>query len=144
MLELAVVTKINKKYAKVRIGRNSACAACGKCGMTQNQKHIDITVENSCNAVVGDTVQVEIPEQNPAGLAFIGYIIPLLPALLLMFLSIYLWQKDWLGIVMFFAGYALGVLIVHLLDKRKKHGWAQAPKMVQIISNNQIIQNKGE
>ena len=48
MLELAVVTKINKKYAKVRIGRNSACAACGKCGMTQNQKYIDITVENSC------------------------------------------------------------------------------------------------
>ena len=45
-----------EKYAKVRIGRNSACDACGKCGMTQNQKYIDITVENSCNAVVGDTV----------------------------------------------------------------------------------------
>lgn len=143
MVEAAVVIKLNNKYAKVRIERNSACAACGKCGMTQNQKHVDVFVENKCDAKVGDTVQIQIPEQNSAKLAFVGYIIPLIPALLLMFVALSVWQKDWLGIVMFFTGYALGFFIIHLIDKRKVKGWAQAPQMISVISPDKNI-NKGE
>ncbi len=136
MLEPAVVTKITKNYAKVRIGRNSACATCGKCGMTENQKHVDLFVKNTCNAQVGDTVQIDIPEQNPAILAFVGYIIPLIPALILMFLFLSIFKLDWVGILSFVGGYAIGFVIVHLLDKFKKNGWAQSPQMISILSSN--------
>ena len=47
MLERGVVLKSNGKFAQVRIGRNSACGSCGKCGMTENQKHVDFYVENT-------------------------------------------------------------------------------------------------
>ena len=65
----------------VRIGRNSACASCGKCGMTENQKHVDFYVKNTLDAQVGDRVELDIPEANSARLALVAYFLPLVPAL---------------------------------------------------------------
>ena len=64
MIEQGVVIKNKGKYSEVRIERNSACGSCGKCGMTEKQKHADFFVENACNAVVGDIVELDIPEGN--------------------------------------------------------------------------------
>ncbi len=41
MIEQGVVIKNKGKYSEVRIERNSACGSCGKCGMTEKQKHAD-------------------------------------------------------------------------------------------------------
>ena len=64
MTERGSVVANKNNIAQVRIGRNSACASCGKCGMTEKQKHVDFYVENTLNAKVGDIVEVEIPETN--------------------------------------------------------------------------------
>ena len=41
MREVGLVTSLKGEFASVRIGRHSACGSCGKCGMTQNQKHVE-------------------------------------------------------------------------------------------------------
>ena len=124
MLERGVVLKSNGKFAQVRIGRNSACGSCGKCGMTENQKHVDFYVENTLNAQVNDVVELDIPEANSARLAFVAYILPLIPALILLFVSVGLKWADWLSIVLFFAGLAAGFVVVALIDKLHKRKWA--------------------
>ena len=128
MLERGVVLKSNGKFAQVRIGRNSACGSCGKCGMTENQKHVDFYVENTLNAQVNDVVELDIPEANSARLAFVAYILPLIPALILLFVSVGLKWADWLSIVLFFAGLAAGFVVVALIDKLHKRKWASSPK----------------
>ena len=128
-----VVNAKNNNYIEVRIGRNSACASCGKCGMTENQKHVDFLVENTQNAAVGDTVLVEIPETNAAPLAFVGYILPLIPALALLFLGIGLKLPDWASLLMFVGGLVAGFAIVVLIEKLRKHNWVQAPVLLEIV-----------
>lgn len=151
MLERGVVLKTNGKFAQVRIGRNSACGSCGKCGMTENQKHVDFYVENTLNAQANDVVELDIPEANSAKLAFVAYILPLIPALILLFVSVGLKWADWLSIVLFFAGLAAGFVVVALIDKLHKRKWASSPTMKAIVappSNNNIdnteLNNEGE
>ena len=67
MTETGTVIKCKNDYAMVRIGRNSACASCGKCGMTENQKHVDFYVKNTLDAQVGDRVELDIPELTARG-----------------------------------------------------------------------------
>lgn len=148
MTERGFVLKTKGKFAQVRIERHSACGSCGKCGMTERQKHADFYVENTLNAQVNDVVDIDIPDANTAKLAFVGYILPLIPALILLFVSIGLQWKEWLSILLFFVGLAFGFAVVALIDKLHKRKWASSPTMKAIVSpiknefNNE--NNKGE
>lgn len=139
MTERGYVLKCNGDYAQVRIERNSACGSCGKCGMTEKQKHVDFYVENTLNAQVNDTVELVIPEANSAKLAFVAYILPLIPALILLFVSVGLKWQDWLSVLLFFVGLAFGFAVVALIDKFHKRKWASSPKMKSIVvkTNNE-------
>lgn len=141
MTERGYVTKCKGKYAQVRIERNSACGQCGKCGMTENQKHVDFYVENSLNAQVNDLVEIDIPDANTAKLAFVAYILPLIPALALLFLSIALQWKEWLSLVLFFVGLAIGFAVVALIDKLHKRKWAASPTLKGIIKLSKTENN---
>lgn len=134
MTEQGYVLKCKDRFAQVRIERNSACGSCGKCGMTENQKHVDFYVENTLNAQVGEWVEIDIPEGNTAKLAFVAYIIPIIPALALMFLSIGLKWREWLSVALFFAGLAVGFAIIGVVDKCRKRKWATSPSMKSIIN----------
>ena len=90
MREVGLVTKLKGEFASVRIGRHSACGSCGKCGMSQNQKHVDFFVKNSLNAQPGDRVVLDIKDANTLKLALVAYVIP----------------RD-LGLVAFFVGIVL-------------------------------------
>lgn len=133
MKELATVIHLNGNFAQVRIGRNSACGACGKCGMAENQKYVDFYTENTLNAQVGDQVELEIHDTNTSQLAFVGYILPLIPALILLFVALSVWNELW-ATLMFFVGYALGFVLVAIIDKAKKHKWMASPTMVRIVT----------
>ena len=133
MTEQGVVLSVKKEFAKVRIERNSACASCGKCGMTEKQKHVDFYASNAVGATVGDTVSLDIPETNSARLALVGYFLPLVPALGFMFLAVGLNWAEWLAAVLFFVGLAVGFAIVALVDKLRKHKWMETPVILEIL-----------
>ena len=144
MTEQGVVLSVKDKFAKVRVGRNSACASCGKCGMTEKQKHVDFFASNDIGAVVGDTVSIEIPETNSAKLALVAYCLPLIPALVLLFISIFLKWADWLSVILFFAGLAVGFAIVAIVDKFRKHKWMETPEILAIVGSKNSEHNKTE
>lgn len=133
MKELATVIRLNGNFAQVRIGRNSACGACGKCGMTESQKYVDFYTENTLDAKVGDQVELEIHDTNTSQLAFVGYVLPLIPALILLFVALSVWNELF-ATLMFFVGYALGIVIVAIIDKAKKHKWMASPTMLRIVT----------
>lgn len=136
MIERGQVVKIKNGFVRVRIERHSACGSCGKCGMTEKQKHVDFYVENTLSAAVGDVVEINIPEANTAGLAFVGYILPLIPALILFFMSLACKWQVWLSILLFFVGLTFGFAVVAMIDKLRKHKWTQSPTMQSIITDS--------
>ena len=147
MTEQGVVLSVKDKFAKVRVGRNSACASCGKCGMTEKQKHVDFFASNDVGAVEGDTVTLDIPETNSAKLALVAYCLPLIPGLIMLFVAITLKWADWLAAILFFAGLAVGFAVVAVIDKVRKHKWMETPVIKEIVgraSVNQIKTEQGE
>ena len=120
MTKFGTVLDVKGEFATVRIGRNSACASCGKCGMTEGQKHVDFFAANDVGAAVGDTVEVALPETSATKLAVVGYILPLVPALSLLFVSLALGWAEWLALLLFAVGLAVGFVAVALLDSAKK------------------------
>ena len=137
MKEFGTVTKLNGNFAQVRIGRNSACAACGKCGMTEKQKYVDFYTENTLGAKVGDQVELEICDNvNTSQLAFIGYLLPMIPAIVLLFVALSLSLGELWATLFFFVGFGLGIFVVALIDKAKKRKWISSPTMTKIISTN--------
>ena len=136
MTEIGVVLKVKNGFAQVRVGRNSACASCGKCGMTERQKHVDFYASSGIKVDVGDTVELDIPEGNSAKLALIAYFVPLLPALALLFLALGLHWADWLAIILFFAGLAAGFAVLAFIDKARKHKWMESPTITKVLHKN--------
>lgn len=135
MTEQGVVLNVKKDFAKVRVGRNSACASCGKCGMTERQKHVDFYAANGVDAKEGDTVMLEIPETNSAKLAFVGYFVPLIPALGLLFLALGLKWAEWIAALLFAGGLAIGFAVVALIDRLRRHKWMETPQIVEIVQS---------
>lgn len=133
MKEQGVVISTNEKYATIRIGRNSACASCGKCGMTENQKHVDFFAPNEIGAQKDDVVEVDIPEQNTVGMALVGYALPLVPALIALFVGLKFDLGDFWSILLFFGGYFVGMGVVALFDVLKKHKWGKQPTITKIV-----------
>lgn len=135
MTESGTVLDVKGEFATVRIGRNSACASCGKCGMTEGQKHVDFFAANDVGAAVGDTVEVALPETSATKLALVGYILPLVPALSLLFVSLALGWAEWLALLLFAVGLAVGFVAVALLDSAKKHKWTKQAHIVSVVCN---------
>ena len=136
MKEYGTVVKLKGEFAQVRIGRNSACGACGKCGMTEKQKYVDFFTQNTLNANIGDQVELEIYDNvNTSQLAFMGYILPLIPAIVALFVALKYLNELW-ATLFFFAGFFLGLAVVAIVDKAKKRKWISSPKMTRIILEN--------
>ncbi len=77
-----IIEIIDKKTAKLKMQRHSACASCGKCTTTSEKKDIVAEVDNSIGAKVGDRVSVNMESMNVLKAAAIVYILPLIGLLI--------------------------------------------------------------
>ena len=77
MTERGVVAKIKGNKATVRFDRRSACDKCHMCATTKDGMKVEVVVENTLGANVGDFVEVEMGEKYVLTAAAIVYVIPL-------------------------------------------------------------------
>jgi len=76
-----IIEVVDKKTAKLKMQRHSACASCGKCATTSEKKDIIVEVDNTLGAQVGDKVKVNMETVNVLKAAAIVYIVPLVALL---------------------------------------------------------------
>lgn len=77
-----IVEIVDSVTAKLKLKRHSACASCGKCATTSEEKDIIVEVDNTIGAKVGDRVEVNMETVNVLKAVFIAYTIPLVALLL--------------------------------------------------------------
>ena len=77
-----IVEIVDSVTAKLKLKRHFACASCGKCETTCEEKYIIVEADNTIGAKVGDRVEVNMETVNVLKAAFIAYTIPLLALLL--------------------------------------------------------------
>ncbi len=140
MSETGVVVGIHDDQAIVEMEASRDCEACGACRYTSTGRMV-APVRNTLNAVVGDTVKVDIEPEMVVAAAMIVYILPI--ALFFVGYSLFMWFGDILalsgempgvvGALLFLIGSFFAVRIV---DRRVQVTRRYEPKMYDIIRRN--------
>ena len=134
MTERGVVSKIKGGKATVQFERHSACDKCHMCAVTKDTMKVEVTLDNTLGANVGDFVEVEMGERYVLTAAAIVYVIPLV--LIGVGIGLGTLINELAQVLMGLGGLVIGFVIAILLDKlviRKKKGFA--PRMKSICPN---------
>lgn len=78
MDRIGIVTEVKGSQVTVELERHSACGDCGMCGHASESKCFKVKTRNTIDAVVGEKVMVEMPDQSLVKVAMIVYTIPLI------------------------------------------------------------------
>ncbi len=137
MTERGVVTKVKGNKATVSFDRKSACDNCHMCAVTKDGMKVEIVVENTLGANVGDFVSIEMGDKFVLTAATIVYIIPLV----LVFAGLMIGRilSDLAEILFAVGGLVVGFVIAFLLDRlviRKKKGFS--PRMKEICPQETV------
>lgn len=138
MVERGVVTKVKGKRATVSFDRRSACDSCHMCAVTKDGMKVEIVVENTLGANVGDFVTVEMGEKFVLTAATIVYVLPLV--LVGAGIGIGTLISELAQIIMAIGGLVVGFAIAFLLDRfviRKRKGFS--PQMKEITTGEAEI-----
>ena len=126
MVQTAKVTRLLENgRAEVAVKRQSACGHdCSKCGGGCSELMVSPTVavvaENPVRAMPGDTVTVESATQTVLGAAAALYLAPFALFFVCYFLFRALIPSEGGAIAAGGAGFALGVALAMLLDRRMR------------------------
>lgn len=143
MVERGVVTKVKGKRATVSFDRRSACDQCHMCAVTKDGMKVEVVVENTLDANVGDFVTVEMGERFVLTAAAIVYVLPLL--LVGAGIGIGTLLSETAQIIMAISGLVLGFVIAFILDRfviRKRKGFS--PVMKEITTGELEIKDNIE
>ncbi len=135
MTERGVVSKVKGGKATVQFERHSACDKCHMCAVTKDTMKVEVTLDNTLGANVGDFVEVEMGERYVLTAAAIVYVIPLV--LIGVGIGLGTLINELAQVLMGLGGLVVGFVIAILLDKlviRKKKGFA--PRMKSICPNS--------
>lgn len=133
MTERGVVTKVKGTKATVQFDRKSACDSCHMCAVTRDGMKVQIVIENSLNAAVGDIVNVQMGERFVLTAALIVYIIPLV--LVGIGVGVGSLLSELAQVLLAVGGLVVGFVIAFLLDRfviRKRKGFS--PVMTEICA----------
>ncbi len=137
MIERGIVAKIKDNHATVRFDRRGECDKCHICTTTKDGMKVEIVVDNTLDANIGDVVEVDMGKRSLHIASVATYLIPLV----LVSVSIgigYVINKLALIIIPILAlilGTTCAILIDRLVIRRKKGFY---PQMINILSSDEI------
>lgn len=142
MTERGVVSKIKGNKATVQFERHSACDKCHMCAVTKDTMKVEVTLDNTLGANVGDFVEVEMGERYVLTAAAIVYVIPLV--LIGVGIGVGTLINELAQVLMALGGLIIGFAIAILLDKfviRKKKGFSPRMKSICHATAQDYIEN---
>jgi len=142
MREIGIVANIKGDKATITLPRKSACDKCRMCLAAPEKDKVTITLNNQLGAIVGDKVAIEMSGGYVMTAAFIVYLMPLIFAVAGLIIGINLWNEG-IAIILTLTGLIIGFILVIIIDRRLKQKKGFAPRITEIVNNEQGIVNNG-
>ena len=112
-----VVTETKGKSARVRFQRSAQCSHCGAC-LTAGEHEMEIELENSVGAKVGDRVTVSLAPKRVVQASLLAYAVPLV----LLIAGVWLGSliSELAALIFGVCACGIGYLILRLFEKKSK------------------------
>lgn len=122
MTQFAIIKKLTAPgRAEVEVLRGTACGDdCGSCEVCHYASKLRVEVDNAVGAQPGDRVEIETQSSRVLGAAVLVYVVPFLLFFLGYAAASALRFSEGYAMLMSFAFFALGLLVVVLVARRKK------------------------
>lgn len=136
MLQTATVISISENgTAQVSVRRASACGhdctSCGACGIMD--KPLVVDAQNSIDAKIGDTVEIESESKKILYLASVVYLLPLLMFFVLYLLCFSFCKSDSVSLIIGGFGFILGILFAVVSNRREAKNKSVEYKIVRVL-----------
>lgn len=138
-------------FAKVRVQRTSACETCSLksgCGQSalsklSSERCLELDVDNSLGAQIGDEVMIAIPEQGLLNASLRVYLIPLVIMLVAALVADMLFsgQEIWVMLAAL-VGLLSGFLWARVFSQKNAFNAHFLPKMTRILSSKNYLSSK--
>jgi len=112
-----VVTETRGKSARVRFQRSAQCSHCGAC-LTAGEHEMEIELDNSVGAKVGDRVTVSLAPKRVVQASLLAYAVPL--ALLIAGVWLGCLISELFALIFGVCACGIGYLILRLFEKKSK------------------------
>lgn len=145
MEQIGRVIKAEEGFATVELERSSACSRCGICYAGETQL-IQIELENSLNAQVGQRVLITVAEGSVLKASTTLYLFPLLALVGGIAVGYFAGKifalpgnPDWWGAGVGIALFLLSFVFIRAGEPARRRDPALAPRMVRIAGKDEDI-----
>ena len=129
---VGLVVGLDGSMAQIRFLRGKQCANCGAC-LTAGESEMEIALENSLGAKVGDRVVVDLLPKRVVQASLLAYAVPLAFLIAGVFLGGLV--SDWFGLVLGVAACGVAYGVLRLVDRRNRTKHRFQPCMERILEN---------
>lgn len=133
MRETGVVHKVRGRFATVRFDRKAACENCNMCLKPREANYVELRLENTLNAAVGDKVEVAMGDRAVLTAALLVYAVPLI--VMGAALGFTYTLELWICLTVSFGAMIFAFAAVSLIDRfvlRRRPEYM--PKMIAVVS----------
>lgn len=131
---VGLVVGLSGNTAQIRFLRGKQCANCGAC-LTAGDNEMEIALENSLGAKIGDRVVVDLAPKRVVQASLLAYAVPLAFLIAGVFLGGLV--SDWFGLVLGVAACGLAYGILRLVDRRNRKKHSFQPRMERILEDGE-------
>ena len=134
MDQIGQVVELQGKSAVVRVRRTSACGEnCASCGGGCTPTSTTLKAVNGLNAKVGDMVKVEMSSGAFVLLAFIGYILPIIIAIVAYMVARQLSSDTIVADISAVVALVLTLVVFFVMDKLPKKSTRFSSRIIRIL-----------
>lgn len=122
MTQFAIIKKLTAPdKAEVEVLRGTACGDdCGSCEVCHYASKIRVEARNNVGAQLGDRVEIEARTSRVLGAAVLVYVVPFVLFFIGYAVAAALNFSEGLSMVMSFAAFAVGMVIVVIVGRRHR------------------------
>ena len=122
MTQYAIIKKLTgPEKAEVEVLRGTACGDdCGSCEVCHYASKIRVEARNDVGAQLGDRVEIEARTSRVLGAAVLVYVVPFVLFFIGYAVAAALNFSEGLSMVMSFAAFAVGMVIVVIVGRRHR------------------------
>ena len=131
---VGLVVGLNGNIAQIHFLRGKQCANCGAC-LTAGDNEMEIALENSLGAKVGDRVVVDLSAKRVVQASLLAYAVPLAFLIAGVFLGGLV--SDWFGLVLGVVACGIAYGILRLVDRRNRKSHSFQPRMERILADGE-------